>query len=149
MTTPLSRRSWLARLAAALVAWTGLRSAARTAAPACAHPVHRPLCADRPGRGLWFRTRLRLACPLCGEVVRHDGYLPDTASADSRAVLPPDLAAPCDGAGPIATYTYDAARPGGFWPWQPGAVTTFTYHAAAAPDATTDREPPAGSEAPG
>ncbi len=151
MTASLSRRSWLGRLVAVVLAWAGQRPAAHAATAAgCPHPVHQPLCAARPGRGLWFRTRLRLACPLCAAVVRHDGYLPDTAYADSRAVLPPGLAAPCDSAGLIATYTYDASRPGGLGPWQPGAVTTFTYYAASAgPDAAADGGPPAGPDAPG
>jgi hypothetical protein len=90
MTVPLTRRTWLGQLSAALLAWAGLHPAqAAPAPPGCPHPVHQPLCADRPGEGWWYRTRLRLACPLCGATGRHEGYLPDTAYASSLAVPPP------------------------------------------------------------
>jgi hypothetical protein len=105
----LNRRTWLGQLSATLLAWAGLRPAAASpAAPGCPHPVHQSLCADRPGEGWWYRTRLRLACPLCGATVRHDGYLPDTAYADSRAVPPPGYVAPCGSCASVTTYAYDA-----------------------------------------
>jgi hypothetical protein len=108
MAFPITRRTWLGHLSVALLTWAGLRPAtAASTPPGCPHPVHQPLCADRPGEGWWYRTRLRLACPLCGETVRHDGYLPDTAYAFSRAVPPPGFVAPCDSRSCVATYTFD------------------------------------------
>ncbi len=112
MRTSLSRRTWLGRLTAALAGWAGLRPAASArAAAACLHPVHLPLCADRPGSGRWFGTRLRLACPLCGETARHHGYLPDPVYAYSQAVIPPGPVEQGTGGG-LQTYTDDAAWPG-------------------------------------
>jgi hypothetical protein len=92
---PLTRRRLFARALAALLGWAGLRPtpAPAQAAPACPHPLHLPLCADRPGPGLWFHTYLRLACPLCQETVHQRGYLPAPAYATARAAVPPERAA--------------------------------------------------------
>jgi hypothetical protein len=110
MPFPITRRTWLGQLSAALLAWAGLRSAAAAPTPpGCPHPVHQPLCANRPGDGWWYRTRLRLACPLCGETVHHDGYLPDTTFSYCEAVRPPGYVAPWDSRACVTTYTYDAA----------------------------------------
>jgi hypothetical protein len=127
MLVPLTRRGLFARSLAALLAWAGLRPTPATAAPACPHPLHQRLCAERPGPGLWFQTYLRLTCPLCHETVHQRGYLPDTAYATSRAVVPPDWPADTIAAHRCTTYTYDtgtAAPP----PLPPALqVTTFVY----------------------
>jgi hypothetical protein len=128
---PLTRRRLFARALAALLAGAGLRPAPAPAAPApaCPHPLHLPLCADRPGPGLWFHTYLRLACPLCQETVHQRGYLPEAAYATAHAAVPPERAAralpdtstysyaSCPGEGPqgprslpdsLSTYSYSS-----------------------------------------
>ena len=84
----------------------------------CAHPVHRPLCADRPGDGPWYHTRLWLVCPACRAVVEHRGFLPVPDDLDA-------LAAPANGSPPAY-----AAGPGS--PAGVAVFDSFSYDSAGA-----------------
>jgi hypothetical protein len=138
----LTRRGLLGTLLTGLLAV--LRPGAAAAAPAaCPHPVHQPLCAARPGRGRWYRVRLRLACPRCGTTVRHHGYLPGPAYAACDLVLPPDYRPPSSA---VVSYTsYDgsgspvAGARGGCWPY--GRTLSCTYDASGRLLSVTDPRP--------
>jgi hypothetical protein len=109
----LTRRRLFARSLAALLGWAGISGSPRPAqaVPACPHPLHLPLFAERSGPGLWFKTYLRLACPLCQETVHQRGYLPDTAYIACHAVPPPDWPVPPAVPGKVLNYAYDATPP--------------------------------------
>ena len=114
----LTRRGLLARLLAGLLAL--LRPAGAAAAPpACPHPAHQPLCADRPGRGLWYRTLLRLPCPRCGAEIQHRGYLPGTVDVGCTLVVPPGSPGPEPPLTRVMSCSYDTVR-----------ITTYAYDAA-------------------
>ena len=91
MTDHLRRQSRFRGFLVTFLARVGLRPAS-PAPPACPHPVHQPLCAERPGAGTWYRTLLRLVCPRCGHEVQHEGYMPGWCLAYSDTVRPPDHA---------------------------------------------------------
>jgi hypothetical protein len=138
----LTRRGPLGSLLAGLLAL--LRPGPAAAAPAgCPHPAHQPLCAARPGRGWWYRVRLRLACPRCGATVHQRGYLPAPAYAACDLVLPPDYRPPSSA---VVSYTsYEgsgspvAGARGGCWP--AGRTFTCTYDGSARLVSVTDSRP--------
>ena len=124
MLVSLTHRGPLGRALAALLGWTGLRPAL---APACPHPLHRPLFADRPGAGPWFHTDLWLACPRCQQAVHQRGYLPDGAYAFCTAVSPPDGPANLAPVDRCASFTYGGMEP----PADDGTSCTYTESGSA------------------